>query len=56
MRVWQEKLDFCRLLQEDSAIKEKYNNNFNEKTIADLFDINYHLKGVETIFNSVFGN
>lgn len=56
MRVWQEKLDFCKLLQEDLAIKEKYNNNFNEKTIADLFDINYHLKGVETIFNSVFSN
>ena len=51
MRVWREGLDFKQLLLEDREVGQ----HLSENEIAELFDINYHLKNVEAIFQRVFG-
>lgn len=54
MRVWQEKLDFCTLLQNDPEIIKYFNDDFNREKIANLFDLSYHTKSIESIFSRIF--
>jgi len=50
MQVWGEGKDFNSLLKADSEIANYLSND----EIDDLFDLSYHTKNVDTIFNSVF--
>jgi adenylosuccinate lyase len=52
MRVWQERLDFKTLLLED----EEVGRYLAVEEIEKIFDIHYHLKHVDTIFQRVFGS
>ncbi len=52
MRSWEEGEDFKSLLENDSDIC----SHLTPAELADLFDISYHLKHVDTIFERVFGN
>ena len=49
MRSWEKNLDFQSLLQQDKEISKDINKN----ELKELFDINYHLKNVDIIFNRV---
>ncbi|MFH1135961.1 MAG: adenylosuccinate lyase [Pseudomonadota bacterium] len=51
MRVWRENLDFKTLLKNDAEVRAC----LSEVEIDGLFDLGYHLKNVEAIFNRVFG-
>ncbi|MCL2714950.1 MAG: adenylosuccinate lyase [Alphaproteobacteria bacterium] len=51
MPVWRGEGDFQQLLQKDSGIRAF----LSDAEIADLFDLAYHLKHVDTIFARVFG-
>ena len=51
MEVWEGKGTFKELLLEDKALS-KY---LSREEIEEIFDINYHLKHVDTIFHRVFG-
>ena len=51
MRVWRERLDFKTLLLADQEVG-KY---LSAAEIEKIFDIQYHLKHVDTIFQRVFG-
>ena len=51
MRVWQEGLDFKTLLATDPEVGER----LSADRLEELFDLNYHLKHVDTIFARVFG-
>ena len=50
MKVWKEKKDFYNELLNDGEVM-KY---LSEKELKQLFDINYHLKNIDFIFDRVF--
>lgn len=52
MQVWEQGKDFLTLLQADQDVTAK----LAPDVIAELFDLGYHTKHVDTIFNMVFGN
>ena len=52
MKVWDEGKDFQEELLADKAVVEA----LGEEKIRESFDLNYHLKHVDTIFKRVFGD
>ena len=52
MRVWQDGASFLDLLKADPEVSGK----IPAKSLEDLFDLGYHTKHVDTIFNRVFGH
>ncbi len=52
MPVWRGEGDFETLLKNDAEVT-KY---LTDADIAEQFDLNYHLKHVDTIFKRVFGS
>ncbi len=50
MKVWKEKCDFQALILNDTAIVEW----LGREKIKEIFDLNYHLKYISTIFDRVF--
>ncbi|MBW1816762.1 MAG: adenylosuccinate lyase [Deltaproteobacteria bacterium] len=52
MKVWEEKRDFKDLLLKDPEI----GRYLNAQEIGAVFDLGYHLKHVDDIFERVFGN
>lgn len=51
MRVWEEGKDFLAELLADKDVRAV----LSEDEISELFDLSYHTKHVDTIFNRVFG-
>ena len=51
MRTWQEGKDFKGLLKKDAEVVK----HLSKKELDQIFDLKYHLKHVDTIFNRVFG-
>lgn len=51
MPVWRGEGDFLTLLKADKDVAAK----LSDSELEDLFDLGYHLKHVDTIFNRVFG-
>jgi adenylosuccinate lyase len=51
MKVWQEGANFLDLLQADAEVSAL----ISAKALAELFDLGYHTKHVDTIFKRVFG-
>ena len=51
MEVWQGKGTFKELLLEDKELSK----HLSREEIEEIFDLNYHLKHVDTIFKRVFG-
>jgi adenylosuccinate lyase len=51
MRVWRDGGDFQAALAADPDVSR----HLNAKVLAELFDLGYHLKHVDTIFDRVFG-
>jgi adenylosuccinate lyase len=51
MRAWNEGGDFLAGLQGDAEVKK----HLNDAQLAELFDLGYHTKQVDTIFRRVFG-
>ncbi len=51
MKVWEEKVDFRTALKRDPDVKKV----LSDAEIDACFDVQYHLKHVETIFRRVFG-
>jgi adenylosuccinate lyase len=51
MPVWQGKGDFLTLLKKDKDVTKA----LSAAEIAQCFDLEYHLKHVDTIFKRVFG-
>jgi adenylosuccinate lyase len=51
MPVWLEGKDFLTLLKADAAVRE----HLDEAELAALFDMDFHMKHVDTIFTRVFG-
>jgi adenylosuccinate lyase len=51
MRVWNGEGDFRSLLEADAEVRKR----LSDVELAELFDLKYHLKHVDTIFNRVFG-
>ena len=51
MRVWDEGADFADLLAGDEEVR----SYLSEETIREAFDLGYHTKRVDTIFERVFG-
>ena len=52
MRVWDEDATFLDLLLADEAVRAV----LDEDELRDLFDLDYHFKHVDTIFERVFGS
>jgi adenylosuccinate lyase len=52
MEVWKGNASFLALLKADKEIGQFLSND----ELADLFDMRYHTKHVDTIFKRVFGN
>ncbi len=52
MKVWQDKKDFFEELKDDIELK-KY---LSDDELKELFDINYHLKNIDFIFDRVFND
>jgi adenylosuccinate lyase len=50
MRAWRERMDFKELLLEDEDVRR----HLSREEIEKVFDLNYHLKEVDTIFRRVF--
>jgi len=50
MKVWESGQDFKELIMEDADICK----NLSKKEIEEMFDVNYHLKHVDEIFERVF--
>ena len=50
MKAWQEQLDFKELVKNDAEIRAF----LSEEQIEQIFDLSYHLKHVQTIFERVF--
>jgi adenylosuccinate lyase len=50
MKVWEEGRDFLTELKADHEVTEK----LNSKELEELFDLSYHTKHVDTIFDRVF--
>jgi adenylosuccinate lyase len=51
MQAWNGNSDFLTLLKADKEVRAK----LSDKELAALFDLDYHLKHVDTIFQRVFG-
>ena len=51
MRAWRSEGDFLTLLEADKAVAKA----LSAKELKALFDLGYHLKGVDAIFERVFG-
>ncbi len=51
MPVWRGEGDFLSLLKKDPDVAAK----LSDRELEELFDLGYHLKHVDTIFNRVFG-
>jgi adenylosuccinate lyase len=51
MKVWNEGADFKELLKRDPRVKEV----LSDEEIEDIFDLSYHTKHVDYIFQRVFG-
>jgi adenylosuccinate lyase len=51
MKTWEKGLDFLTELKADKDVTAK----ISPKELEAMFDIGYHLKGVDTIFKRVFG-
>jgi adenylosuccinate lyase len=51
MRAWSEGSQLQELLQQDPEVTQR----LDSEDLAAIFDINYHLKHVDTIFSQVFG-
>ena len=51
MPVWRGEGDFLTLLKADKDVRAR----LSESELAALFDLGYHLKGVDVIFARVFG-
>jgi adenylosuccinate lyase len=51
MPVWRGEGDFLKLLQADKDVTAK----LSRTELAELFDLGYHTKHVDTIFKRVFG-
>ena len=51
MPVWRGEGDFLTLLKKDAEVSKA----LSDKELEELFDLGYHLKHVDTIFNRVFG-
>jgi adenylosuccinate lyase len=52
MKVWKENVDFKSLIQNDARISEV----LGQEKIKEIFDLNYHLKYINDIFDRVFGS
>lgn len=52
MKVWSEGADFLTLLKNDPQVKGK----ISDKKLQDLFDVTYHTKNIDKIFNKVFSD
>ena len=52
MTVWQENVDFQTLILNDPRISEV----LGQEKIKEIFDLNYHLKYINDIFDRVFGS
>ena len=52
MKVWRENVDFQSLIQNDARISEA----LGQEKIKEIFDLNYHLKYINDIFDRVFGS
>ena len=50
MRVWEEHKDFKQLLLDDPDIRKF----LSPEKIEEIFDVKYHLKYTDAIFNRVF--
>jgi len=50
-RVWEGKGEFLALLQNEPEVSQR----IGADGLAALFDLDYHLKHVDTIFHRVFG-
>ena len=51
MKAWRGEGDFLTLLKGDPHVAKA----LPAKELEDLFDVGYHLKHVDTIYNRVFG-
>jgi adenylosuccinate lyase len=51
MRIWQDGGDFLALLKVDPDVSKA----LTPTELEDLFDLGYHTKHVDTIFQRVFG-
>lgn len=51
MRVWKDEQDFKTLILKDKEIC----SHLSEEKIEEIFDLNYHLKYINAIFDRVFG-
>jgi adenylosuccinate lyase len=51
MRVWKDEQDFKTLILKDKEIC----SHLSEEKIEEIFDVNYHLKYINAIFDRVFG-
>jgi adenylosuccinate lyase len=52
MKVWRENVDFQSLIQNDGRISAA----LGQEKIKEIFDVNYHLKYINDIFDRVFGS
>lgn len=52
MPVWRGEGDFLSLLKADADVKKA----LTDAELEELFDLGYHLKNVDMIFNRVFGD
>jgi len=50
MEVWEKRVDFLELLKKD----EEVTNKISLTKLDELFDMNYHTKNIDYIFNKVF--
>ena len=51
MRVWKESADFRELILQDKVVMK----HLTEKEVEECFDINWHLRHIDEIFQRVFG-
>ncbi len=52
MKVWKDGFSFLDLLKNDPEVQGK----ISEKTLEEIFDLNYHTKNIDHIFKQVFKN
>ncbi len=52
MKIWEDGGHFVDLLKSNEEVTDK----LSIKEIEDIFDMNYHTKNIDTIFNRVFSN
>jgi adenylosuccinate lyase len=51
MRVWNEGVEFKELLKQDERVKKV----LTDEEIEEIFDLSYHTKHIDYIFQRVFG-